>query len=74
MHTFQNIVIVLDDMGYKLNKDIGYYLAEGRHQNNQVIVMCHKPAHIINTARMSSDTVYLTTYNGEGLFKKFNEI
>ena len=36
--------------------------------------MCHKPAQIINTARMSCDTIYLTTYNGADLFKNFNEI
>ena len=74
MHIFQNSVIVLDDTGYKSNKDTGNCLAEGRHQNNQMIVMCHKPALIINTARMSSDTFYLTTYNGADLFKNFNEI
>ena len=39
-----------------------------------MIVMCHKPAQIINTARMSCDTIYLTTYNGLDLFKNFNEI
>ena len=39
-----------------------------------MIVMCHKPAQIINTARMSCDTIYLTTYNGADLFKNFNEI
>ena len=74
MHKFQNCVIVLDDMGDRLNKDIGYYFAEGRHYNIQMIVMCHKPAQIINTARMSCDTIYLTTYNGPDLFKNFNEI
>ena len=67
-------VIVLDDMGDKLNKDIAYYFTEGRHYKIQMIVMCHKPAQIINTARMSCDTIYLTTYNGADLFKKFNEI
>ena len=36
--------------------------------------MCHKPVQIINTARMSSDTYYFTTYNGADLFKNFNEI
>ena len=74
MHKFQNCVIVLDDMGDRLNKDIGYYFTEGRHYNIQMIVMCHKPAQIINTARMSRDTIYLTTYNGPDLFKNFNEI
>ena len=40
-----------------------------------MVVMCHKPAQIINTARMSCDTVYLTIYNGAtDLFKNFNEI
>ena len=74
MYKFQNCVIVLDDMSDRLNKDIGYYFTEGRHYNIQMIVMCHKPAQIINTARMSCDTIYLTTYNGPDLFKNFNEI
>ena len=69
MHKFQNCVIVLDDMGDRLNKDIVYYLTEGRHYNIQMIVMCHKPAQIINTARMSCDTIFLTTYNGPDLIK-----
>ena len=73
MHKFQNCVIVLD-MRDRLNKDIGYYFTEGRHYNIQMIVMCHKPAQKINTARMSCDTIYLTTYNGPDLFKNFNEI
>ena len=71
---FKDSVIVLDDMGDKLNSDIAYYFTEGRHYNIQMIVMCHKPAQIINTARMSCDTIYLTTYNGADLFKNFNEI
>ena len=71
---FKDSVIVLDDMGDKLNKDIAYYFTEGRHYNIQMIVMCHKPAQLINTARMSCDTIYLTTYNGADLFKNFNEI
>ena len=71
---FKDSVIVLDDMGDKLNKDIAYYFTEGRHYNIQMIVMCHKPAQINNTARMSCDTIYLTTYNGVDLFKSFNEI
>ena len=74
MHKLQNCVLVLDDMGDRLNKDIAYYFTEGRHYNIQMIVMCHKPAQIINTARMSCDTVYLTNYNGPDLFKNFNEI
>ena len=57
-----------------LNKDVAYYFTEGRHYNIQMIVMCHKPAQIINTARMSCDTIYITTYNGADLFKNFNEI
>ena len=74
MHKFQDCVIVLDDMGGRLNKDIPYYITEGRHYNVQMIVMCHKPAQIYNTARLSSDTIYLITYNGPDLFKNFNEI
>ena len=74
MHKFQNCVILLDDMGDRLNKDIAYYFTEGRHYNIQMILMCHKPAQIINTARMKCDTIYLTTYNGPDLFKNFNEI
>ena len=74
MHKFQNCAIVLDDMGDRLNKDIAYYFSEGRHYNIQIVVMCHKPAQIFNTARMSCDTIYLTTYNGPDLFKNFNEI
>ena len=66
--------MVLDDMGDKLNKDIAYYFTEGRQYNIQMIVMCLKPAQIINTAIMSCDTIYLTTYNGADLFKNFNEI
>ena len=71
---FKDSVIVLDDMGDKLNKDIAYYFKEGRHYNIQMTVMCNKPAQIINTARMCCDTVYLTTYNGADLFKNFNEV
>ena len=74
MRKFQNCVKVLDDMGDRLNKDKVYYFTEGRPYNIQMIVMCHKPAQIINTARMSCDTIYLTTYNGPDLFKNFNKI
>ena len=74
MHKFQNCVIVFDDMGDWLNKNIAYYFTEGRHYNNQMIVMCHIPAQINKTARMSCDTIYLTVYNGPDLFKNFNEI
>ena len=69
---FKDSVIVLDDMGDKINKDIAYSLTEVRHYNIQMILLCHKPAQIINTARMSCDTIYLTTYNGADLFKNFN--
>ena len=58
MSNFKDSVIVLDDMGDKLNKDIGFYFTEGRHHNIQMIVLCHKPAQINNTARMSCDTIY----------------
>ena len=71
---FKDSVIVLDYMGDKLNKDIAFYFTEGRHYNIQMIVMCHKQAQIINTARLSSDTIYSTTYNGADLFKNFNEV
>ena len=74
MHKFQNCVIVFHDLGDRLNRDMAYYFTEGRHYNIQMIVMCHKPAQIINTARISCDTIYLTTYNGPDLFKNFNEI
>ena len=68
---FRDSVTVLDDMGDKLNKHIASYFTEGRHQNIQMIVMCHKPAQIIIIARMSSYTIYLTINNGADLFKKF---
>ena len=56
---FKDCVIVRDDMGDKLNKELAYLFTEGKHYNNQMIVMCHKPAQIINTTRMSCDTIYL---------------
>ena len=71
---FKDSVIDLDNMGDKLNKDIAYYFTEGRHHNIQMIVMCHKPDQIINTARLSCDNIYLSTYNAADLFKDFNEI
>ena len=74
MSNFKDSVIVLDDMGDKLNEDIGFYFTEGRHHNIQMIVMCHKPAQINNTARMSCDTIYLTSYDGKDLFDNFNSI
>ena len=70
----ENSVIVLDDMGNKLKRDIANFFAEGRHDDIQMIVMCHKSAQIFNTARMSCDTIYITTYNGADQFKNFNEI
>ena len=36
-----------------------------------MIVLCHKPAQIINTARISCDTMNFATYNGADLFKIF---
>ena len=66
-------VIVLDDMSNKLKNDLADYYSEGRHDDIQMIVMCQKPALIFNTARMSCDTIYITTYNGADLFKKFKE-
>ena len=36
----QNSVIVLDDMGYKFNKDIVNYFTEGRNKSIQMNVMC----------------------------------
>ena len=69
MHLFRDSVIFLDNMGDKLNKDIAYYFTQGRHHQIQTTVMCHKPANIINTERMISYTIFLTTYNGADLFK-----
>ena len=68
MHVFQDSVIFLDYMGDKLNKGIAYYFTKERHNNSKMSVMCHKPAEIINTARMNCDTIYITIYNGPDLF------
>ena len=38
-----------------------------------MIVMCHKSDQIINTARISSNFIYLTTYNEADGFKNLNE-
>ena len=57
MLNFKNRVIVFDDMGDKLNKDIACYFTDGRHHYIQMIVMFQKPALIIHAARMSCDTV-----------------
>ena len=61
-------------MGKKLNGAMAYYFTEGRSHIIQMIVICHKPAQIINTPKMNCDTLYLTTYNGADLFKIFKEI
>ena len=75
MPKFNDSVTVVDDKwDDKLNRDIAYYFTEGRHHKIQLIVMCHKPAQIINTARISCDTIHITTYIGADLFKNFNEI
>ena len=72
MNKFKNSVFIPDDMGDKLDKDIGFYFTEERHQNFQMIVMCHKPAQINNLARMSCDTIYIIIYNRPDLFNNFN--
>ena len=69
---FQKIVIVLDDMGDKFNENIVCFFTEGGNKKLQRIVMCHKPAQIETMARMISDTIFITTYNGADLFKIFN--
>ena len=74
MPNFKDSIIVLDDMGKKLNKNIAYYFTEGRNNNIQMIVMCHKLAQIINTSRKMCDTICFRTYNGADLFKNFNVI
>ena len=50
-------------MDDKINKNIVYYFTEGGNKNFVMIVMCHKLAKIINTARMNCDNFYITTYN-----------
>ena len=55
-------------MGNKLKNDIAVYFAGGIHDDIQMILIGHKPAQIVNTARMSCDTIYITTYNGADLF------
>ena len=71
---FENSVIVIDDMGNKLKDDIAEFFAGGRYDDIQMMVLGHKPAQIVNTARVSCDTIYKTTFNGADLFKNFNEI
>ena len=70
---FQNSIIVLDDMGSEFSKHIKYFFTEGRYNNIQMIVFCHKPAQIDNMYRMNCDTLYITIYNGPDLFQKFNK-
>ena len=54
---------------------IDYYFTEGRHYNIQMILVCHKPAQISKTERMSCDTIYITiTSNGPDQFDNLNEI
>ena len=69
---FQNGIIVLDVMGSEFSNHIKYYFTEGRHNNIQMIVICHKPAQIDNMSRMNCVTLYITTYNGPDLFQNFN--
>ena len=38
-----------------------------------MIVMCHKPAQIINTSRMRCDDIFLSNYNEADLLKKNNK-
>ena len=72
--SFENCVIVIDDMGNKLKNNIAEYFDGGRHDDIQMIVIGHKPAQIFNTARMSCDTIFITIHNGADLFKNFIEI
>ena len=69
---FKNSKTVLDDMGSEFSRHIKYFYTEGRHNKNQMIVMCHKPAQIDNMSRMNCDNPYITTYNGPDLFQDFN--
>ena len=67
---FKKNIIVLDDTGSEFSRHIKYCFTEGRHNNNQTIVMCHKPAQIDNKSRRNCDTLHITTYNGPD-FSKF---
>ena len=71
---FDNCLIVIDDMGNKLESDMAEYIAGVRYDDTQKIVMGHKPARIVNTARRSCHFIYITTYYGADLFKNFNDI
>ena len=55
---FKYSVIVLDDMGDKFILDIACYFTDLEQHKNEMIVMCHKPAQIMNTSRMSCDVLY----------------
>ena len=57
INDFDNYLIVVDDMGNKLKKDIDKYFAGGKRCEIQVLVMGRKPAQIDHTARMSCDTI-----------------
>ena len=71
MDDFKDAILVLDDMGGKLNKQITYYFTSGRHHKFQVVVICHKPAQIDKTCSPSADTIYITSYNNTAFFQIF---
>ena len=65
-----NCVIVLHDMGVKLNeKSVPYYFADCIHYYIQMIVMLLEPAQKDNMAMASTVTFYIITFNGADLFK-----
>ena len=70
---FKISIIVLDDMGSEFSHHKKNNFTEGRQNNIQMIVMCHKQAQKDNMSRMNCDTLYVTTYNGPVLFKNFNK-
>ena len=73
---FESCLIVIDELGNMLKGDIADYLASRRLGDIQMIVMGHKPTQIVNTARRSSDTFYITTYityNVADLFENSND-
>ena len=57
---FRDNNLVLDEMGDKLTKDITKLFRTGRQENMKMIVMCHKPAQIVNMARTSAETIYIS--------------
>ena len=69
---FSDSVSILD--GDKLKKEIAYCFTERKHYNIQMIVVCQKSAEIISTARMCSETIYITAYNRADLFHNFSKI